>query len=190
MAEFNVIEENPVSLTHLKEQLDILDKEKALTFRGEKTKSYLENFIVEKNKDSYKIIQSSLIETSPKKKNGKRLFEIGQSIQKIISKHKPDIIAVEKLFFTKNQKTALQVSEAKGVVLYIAEINKIPCFEFTPLEVKMAVCGYGKADKKQVWEMLKNTFKSQDIPKQDDTADAIAVSLTYFFTKRYNDLKK
>jgi crossover junction endodeoxyribonuclease RuvC len=145
--------------------------------------------LIKKNKKGYKIIESSLIETSSDVPNEKRLFVIGNSIQKIITKHKPKAIAVEKLFFAKNQKTALRVSEIRGVILYLAAASRIPCFDFTPLEIKTAICGYGRADKKQIQEMVKITLKLKSAPKQDDVADAIAISLTCFLIKKIDIAK-
>jgi crossover junction endodeoxyribonuclease RuvC len=86
-------------------------------------------------------------------------------------------VGVEKLFFTTNQKTVMQVSQSRGVALLIVQQKKIPIFEFTPLQVKSMLCGYGKAEKQQVQFMVKKTFNLKSVPKPDDAADALAIAL-------------
>jgi len=140
--------------------------------------------VVKKFKDSYEIIESLLIETKPGDAHEKRILFIGNAVQKIIFKHQPQALSIEKIFFSTNQKTAIKVSEIKGAVMFLAATNNIPCFEFTPLEIKMALCGYGKADKKQIQEMVKIILNLKTPPKQDDVADSIAVALTCFLTKK------
>lgn len=134
--------------------------------------------ILEKTSGSEKLIYSTCLVSDRKLSHEKRLFYLGERLKKIISKHKPDILAIEKLFFTKNQKTALQVSEARGMILYIAASKKIPIIEFTPSEIKIALTGYGKAEKKQVQGMVENILKLTKLFKSDDEIDAIATSLT------------
>ena len=123
-------------------------------------------------------MEASLIETSHGDEYNDRILQIGKAVEKIMEKFMPNIMAIEKLFFTQNQKTALKVSEVKGIIMYLAAVSSIPCFEFTPLEVKSSVCGYGKADKKQVRDMLRFIFKNYPLPKNDDACDAIAVAYT------------
>jgi crossover junction endodeoxyribonuclease RuvC len=108
---------------------------------------------------------------------GERLKIINSDLDSLILKHKPDFIAVESLYFFKNLKTAMPVSQAKGVILLTAAKRKIPVLEFTPLEVKMTVAGYGRAEKKQVQKMIQNFLKLKEFPKQDDAADALGVAL-------------
>lgn len=139
--------------------------------------------VLEKIGENYKIAKLSLAETSSSESKEKRILHIGETVSSVIKECKPDAVAVEKLFFAKNQKTALQVSEVKGVIAYLSAKNNIPCHEFTPLEVKMAICGYGKADKKQIQNMVKIILKTDDFLKQDDAVDAAAIALTYFLTK-------
>lgn len=136
---------------------------------------------LQKNGSGFDILNAGFIQTKSEDEYGARILEIGAGVSKIIKKYKPDTLAIEKLFLTQNQKTALKVSEIKGIVMYLAAAAKIPCYEFTPLEIKLAVCGYGKADKKQVRDMLKLTLKNAVLPKNDDACDAIAVSLTAFY---------
>ncbi len=134
------------------------------------------------------LLDYSCIETDPKKEHNKRILEITNNIEKIIKKYKPEILSIEKLFFTKNQKTALQVSEIKGIIIYICLKNKMKIAEFTPLEVKTAVCGYGKASKEQVQKMIELLVKIKEPIKYDDTADAIALCLTCSSTQKYQKL--
>ena len=108
-----------------------------------------------------------------------RLEFIFDSLNIVISKNKIDALAIEKLYFQNNQKTAIQVAQARGVTLLSAQKNKIPVFEYTPLQVKTAVTGYGKADKKQVMEMTKRFLSLKEVPKPDDTADALAIALCH-----------
>lgn len=137
--------------------------------------------LLQKNGSGFDILSAGHLQTKSKDEYGKRILEIGVEVDKIIKKHKPNMLAVEKLFLTQNQKTALKVSEVKGVIIYLSATAQIPCYEFTPLEIKLAVCGYGKADKKQVRDMLKLTLKNAVLPKNDDACDAIAVALTAFY---------
>ena len=115
----------------------------------------------------------------------KRLLVIYKEIKKIISKYKPDALAVEELFFNTNAKTAFVVGEARGVVLLTAGEKNIPVGIYTPLQVKMAITGYGRAEKTQIGQMVKTLLKLKEIPKPDDVTDALAVALTHAFTKRF-----
>lgn len=146
-------------------------------------------FIEEKDKKT-EILDYGVISTSSKQNFSDRLEYIHQALTKIIKKYKPDIIAVEQLFFCKNVKTALNVGQARGVILLTAILNKLPLYEFTPLQVKQAVCGYGKADKRQVQAMVKTILGLKQIPKPDDAADALAIALTYLQSKSFLDKMK
>ena len=111
-----------------------------------------------------------------------RLLAIYQGLDEIFTVHKPDAVAVEKLFFTTNQKTAIDVAQARGVILLCATQHGIPCYQYTPLQVKQAVVGYGKAVKSQVMEMTKRLLNLKQIPKPDDTADALAIAICHAHT--------
>ncbi|MBI2635094.1 MAG: crossover junction endodeoxyribonuclease RuvC [Parcubacteria group bacterium] len=111
-----------------------------------------------------------------------RLKTISELISELISRYNPQTLAIEKLFFTKNVKTALSVSEARGVIINCANSLNLNVCEFTPLEVKTAVTGYGKAEKRQVQKMVANILKLEKIPKPDDAADAIAIALAACYT--------
>ncbi len=108
-----------------------------------------------------------------------RLKFIGEQIDMLIKKFNPDVIAVEELFFQNNQKTAIMVAEARGVILYISESSSAKLYEYTPLQIKQAMTGYGRATKLQVQEMVKRFLELDKIPKPDDAADALAVALTH-----------
>lgn len=118
----------------------------------------------------------------PNKKQTERLKEISRLISDLIAKYHPKILAIEKLFFTKNAKTAFSVSEARGVIINCANSLNLEVLEFTPLEVKIAITGYGKAEKKQVQEMVCRLLNLKKIPQPDDAADAIAIGLTACYT--------
>jgi len=124
-----------------------------------------------------KLLEHGIIETKPKIPLPLKLIEIYKDIKKIIKDIKPDLIAVEQLFFFKNLKTAMAVGQARGVILLAAQQAKIPILEYTPLQVKMAVCGNGRADKGQVQGMVKSILSLKEIPKPDDAADALAVAI-------------
>lgn len=115
----------------------------------------------------------------------KRLLIVYKGIVKLIDKYKPDVISVEELFFNTNSKTAFIVGEARGVVLLAGAEKNIPISVFTPLQVKMAITGYGRADKNQIGKMVKTLLKLSEIPKPDDVNDALAVALTHAFTKKF-----
>lgn len=134
--------------------------------------------VIQKAKNnSYMILDFGVINTDKHISDAERLLVLFSDLSEIIKKHKPDRAGVEKLFFTTNQKTAITVAQARGTVLLALEQHTIPIHEFTPLQVKSTICGYGSADKKQVQYMVKQTFKLDKIPKPDDAADALAIAL-------------
>ena len=134
--------------------------------------------VIKKQKNNtYEIIDYGVINTAKTETDSARLLILRKDLRQIIEKYKPDLAGVEKLFFENNAKTAMTVSQARGVVLVTLEEFKIPLQEFTPLQVKSTICGYGKADKKQVQYMIQQTFRLKKIPKPDDAADAIGIAL-------------
>jgi crossover junction endodeoxyribonuclease RuvC len=126
------------------------------------------------------------ISTTKDKSEESRLFEISADLQKIIEKYKPKEASVEQLFFFKNKKTIIQVGQARGVVLLTLQQKNVSIFNYTPLQVKQALTGYGRAEKKQLQLMVKNILKLKTIPKPDDTADAIAVALCHINSRKIN----
>ena len=109
----------------------------------------------------------------------KRLKMIYEDITEIIETYKPDDMGIEKLFFNTNEKTAIDVAQARGVTLLPAIMRNIPIYEYTPLQVKSSIVGYGRAEKKQVQEMTKTMLHLKEVPKPDDTADAVAIAITH-----------
>jgi crossover junction endodeoxyribonuclease RuvC len=118
---------------------------------------------------------------------GERLAEIYADLCEIIKVYKPQFMAVERVYFTTNQKTAIDVSQARGVILLAAVNNNVEISEYTPLQVKQSVTGYGKAVKSQVQEMIRRILELSAIPKPDDTADALAIAVCHAHT--YNSAR-
>ena len=113
-----------------------------------------------------------------------RLMEVYEGVDDVIKRTKPDALAIEKLFFTTNQKTVIQVAQARGVILLAAAQNGIPVYEYTPLQIKQSVTGYGKAIKTQVQDMTKRILRLEKVPKPDDTADRLAVAICHGYSYR------
>ena len=118
-----------------------------------------------------------------------RLRAIHEDIEFIFNKFKPDCMAIERLYFTTNQKTAIDVAQARGVINLAAARKDLPVFEYTPLQVKQSVVGYGKAEKKQVMDMTKRILKLAEVPKPDDTADALAIAICHGHCSNGLDMK-
>ncbi len=129
-----------------------------------------------KNKES--LIYSECLQTSIKDSFYIRLGLVGKRVEEIINQYSPSALAIESLFITKNQKTAMRVSEARGVIIYQAIERDIPIYEYSPLQIKLAVTGYGASDKAQVIKMIPLLIKIGSKKKHDDEYDAIAVALT------------
>jgi len=142
--------------------------------------------IIKKEKDKLFSLEYGCILTSSSEDSERRLLKIYNEITKLIKKWKPEMAAVENLFFFKNEKTAFSVGQARGVIILAAVRNKLQVFEPTPLEVKQAVSGYGRADKQQVQKMVKLILTLSEIPKPDDAADALAVAITCANTIKIN----
>ncbi|MBA4320433.1 MAG: crossover junction endodeoxyribonuclease RuvC [Flavobacterium sp.] len=138
--------------------------------------------IIEKMKGKETLVYSECFKTSPKIPHEERLKLIGEEIEKLIKKYKPEALAIETLFFKNNQKTAMHVSEARGVMLYVASASGLSVKEFSPMAIKVAVTGYGGSEKDQVIFMVKKLIEINTKVKYDDEYDAIAVGLTYFAT--------
>lgn len=125
-----------------------------------------------------KLVYSNCFKTSTKISFPERLKNIGEEIEKIIKKYKPGVLAIEKLYFTTNQKTAMGVAEARGAILYIASKNNLSVCEYTPPQIKLAVTGYGKATKEMIMVMVPKLIDIDSGINSDDELDAIAVGLT------------
>ncbi len=135
--------------------------------------------IVDIENDEYILVTSGSIQTDKNKSDAARLFEIQTDVQTIIDSYKPDVASVEKLFYFKNQKTVIPVAEARGVILSVLEKNKIKIAEYTPIEVKQVITGYGRASKDEVAKIVEMSIKYKKLPKLDDTLDSIAIALCY-----------
>lgn len=127
----------------------------------------------------FRAVDYGPIYTEPKYSLPERLAIINRELTDVIVKYKPDAFSVEELFFNKNVKTALTVGHARGVILFTAYMQGLNIFEYTPLQVKQAVVGYGRADKKQIQQMTKILLNLNEIPKPDDVADALAIALCH-----------
>lgn len=128
---------------------------------------------------SVRLVDAGVIRTRVKQAESERLLTIFDSLQQIVTLNRPQVVSVEKLFFSKNVTTAMSVAQARGVVLLVAQQHDLPIFEYTPNQIKNSLTGYGNADKKQVQEMVRILLKLQEVPKPDDCADALAAALTH-----------
>lgn len=145
--------------------------------------------VIEEDNGKIKLLDYGTINTKPNISLEYRLEEIHTDLTEVIDKYKPNEIAVEELFFTNNAKTAIAVGQARGVVLLTTRIKKVPVFEYTPLQVKNGICGYGGADKKQVQKMVQMLLGLKEIPKPDDAADAIAIAICHSHSRKMNIVK-
>ncbi len=141
--------------------------------------------IIEVKNKNQLCLDYGVIETSPKLKAEYRLKKINDDFYLLIKKYKPIAIAIESIFFFKNRKTIIPVSQAKGVILNIAAQNGIPIYEYTPLQAKSATVGYGRAEKKQVQEMVKIILELKEIPRPDDASDALAIAICHLSHQNY-----
>lgn len=130
-------------------------------------------------KSNPKLIDAGVIRTTIGDTDADRLVELYDSMKELITEMKPDVACVEKLFFAQNVTTAMKVSQARGVILLALAEQGIPIFEYTPLQIKMAMTGYGKATKSQIQEMVRVQLGLKNKPKPDDCADALACALTH-----------
>ncbi len=132
------------------------------------------------------ILQASgSIQTDKNKTDSQRLLEIETDMQTVLDTYKPDISSIEKLFYFKNQKTVIPVAQARGVILSVLEKNSIPIFEYTPIEVKQIITGYGRSPKNEVAKVVEMSIKYKKLPKLDDTLDSIAIALCYSRNNMY-----
>ncbi len=140
--------------------------------------------VLETQNTKLNLLNCGCIETKTNGEIAQRLKVLFENLNEIIKKYKPEILAIEDLFFNKNAKTNLMVGEARGIILLTAALNNIPVISYTPLQVKIALTGYGRAEKSQVGFMVKNILKLEKLPKPDDTVDAIAIAITQGFSKK------
>jgi crossover junction endodeoxyribonuclease RuvC len=131
-----------------------------------------------------KLVDGGVIRTPPHQPLDERLIEIYRHISSEIAKTKPTVMAIEKLFFAQNVTTAMSVSHARGVVMLAGKLAGLEIAEYTPLQIKQALTGYGRADKSQMQEMVRIILGLKDIPKPDDCADALATAICHAMTSR------
>jgi len=134
--------------------------------------------IISSDSRQLKFIVAGCLETPKEMPHAERLQSLSLALDKIIKKYQPQILAIEDLFFFKNLKTAIKVAESRGVILAKAFEYQLTIYEFTPLQIKQAITGYGRADKNQIQQMVKIILKQPNIIKPDDAADAVAVAIT------------
>ena len=144
--------------------------------------------VVEYKGNKFRPIEYTAITTPAGMNTIDRLKKIYDEMAMLIDKHKPDAMAIEELFFNSNQKTAINVAQARGVILIAAANKGVPVREYTPLQVKQSVTGYGRADKKQIQEMVKLILHLNVIPKPDDAADALALAICHAHSNKMNNL--
>lgn len=140
--------------------------------------------VIENAGSKNKALEYGVILTPKDESLPKRLAKISEGFDVLIDKYKPDAIAIEELFFTNNQKTAILVAEARGAILLTVYRKCKNLYEYTPLQIKQAMTGFGRADKKQIQLMVTRFLNLDKIPKPDDAADALAVALTHAQTNR------
>jgi crossover junction endodeoxyribonuclease RuvC len=140
--------------------------------------------IIEIVKGQPHLVDGGVIRTPAKEDDAVRLLTIYDELTDIISQTEPQLMSVEKLFFARNVTTAMTVAQARGVVLLCGMQAGLTIYEYTPLQIKQAVTGYGKADKKQMQEMVRVILQLKEIPKPDDAADALAAAITHAMTIR------
>lgn len=134
---------------------------------------------------SLQAVKHGVITTPKEVPAPERLLILYNQLRDLLHEHKPEMVAVEKLFFQRNVTTALSVGQARGVMLLASAMAGLEVFEYTPNEVKQAVAGYGSAGKRQMQEMVRVLLALDDIPRPDDAADALAVAITHLNTNRY-----
>lgn len=130
------------------------------------------------------LVDAGVIRTPVKQEDSQRLMTIFDELEQLIKELKPTVMAVEKLFFAQNVTTAMSVSQARGVVLLLGKQHNLELYEYTPLQIKQALTGYGRADKKQIQEMVRLQLGLKTVPKPDDAADALACAITCSMSMR------
>ncbi|WP_126427915.1 crossover junction endodeoxyribonuclease RuvC [Brevibacillus marinus] len=135
--------------------------------------------LIEQRGSEQRAVQYGSIQTEAGLPVPKRLRQIFESMQYLLEKYQPDEMAVEKLYFNRNVTNAFVVGQARGVIVLAAELAQVPVFEYTPMQVKQAVTGWGGAEKRQMQEMIRLLLSLPEIPKPDDVADALGVAITH-----------
>lgn len=146
--------------------------------------------LIESEGNKIRVVDYGCIMTQANTRLEDRLEKIHLELTDLIKKHQPAEVAVEELFFTTNAKTAIAVGQARGVILLTAKENHCLIFGYTPLQVKSTICGYGKAEKKQVQKMVQMLCRLKECPKPDDAADAIAIAICHANSRKFDEVKK
>ena len=146
--------------------------------------------IVDKEGNRYKTIGYDAITTRAHTPLEERIEKVYDGVNEIIKTYNPDVMSIEELFFNNNAKTALTVGQARGVIILAAVKNRVPVYEYTPLQVKQALTGYGRASKQQIQQMMKTMLGLNEIPKPDDVADALAIAVCHGNSMRFNSIKQ
>lgn len=144
--------------------------------------------IIKKEGSLIKPLQYGSIQTKAELDTGTRLKQIYDASKEIIETFHPEAVSVEKLFFNRNVTTALTVGQARGVLILAAVEANLPIFEYTPLQVKQAIVGYGRAEKKQIQEMVRMYLNIKEVPKPDDVADALAIAICHAHSAKLTSL--
>ncbi len=143
--------------------------------------------VLEYKGNKFRPIEYNAITTHASEATSLRLKRIKEDIQEYLHKYKPDAVAIEELFFNNNAKTAIAVAQARGVLVAEVASSGIPIYEYTPLQIKQAVTGYGRAEKGQIQQMVKMLLNLNAIPKPDDAADALAVAICHAHSSKINE---
>ncbi len=146
--------------------------------------------VVDKEGNRYKTVAYDAVTTKAHTPLEDRLEKVYNGVCEIIKEYKPDAMSIEELFFNNNAKTALTVGQARGVIILAAVQNHIPVYEYTPLQVKQALTGYGRASKTQIQQMMKSMLGLTEVPKPDDVADALAIAVCHGNSMRFNSIKQ
>ncbi len=146
--------------------------------------------VVDKNGNRYSTVEYGAITTPAHTPLENRLKTIYDEMTLLFANFRPDAMSVEELFFNSNAKTAIAVGQARGVIILSAVENGVPIYEYTPLQVKQALTGYGRASKMQIQQMMRTMLGLSEIPKPDDVADALAIAVCHGNSVRYNDILK
>ncbi|WP_099950697.1 crossover junction endodeoxyribonuclease RuvC [Ezakiella peruensis] len=143
--------------------------------------------IIDEEGNKLKLVDYGIINSEPDITFPERLKLLYDDLDFLINRYKPEIVAVEELFYNRNATTAIKVAQARGVQVLCCQQHELPLYEFTPLQVKQTITGYGRADKKQVQLMVKNLLNMDHMPQPDDAADAIAIAICLSFAGRFKD---
>ncbi|XOS90329.1 crossover junction endodeoxyribonuclease RuvC [Brevibacillus laterosporus] len=145
---------------------------------------------IDKEGSSLKPVQYGSIQTEAHTPVSLRLRQVYDATIELLDTYQPDEMGIEKLFFNRNVTTAFTVGQARGVIILAAEQKGVPVFEYTPMQIKQAVTGYGGAEKKQIQEMVRMLLKLKEVPKPDDVADALGVAITHAQSRTYYDISE